>query len=95
MEPGTYLLTDYLVRTFERTVLASLGLDRYPELWQDYFGNYTRVVWLAQEPTPELEAEAERIAGMFGLPLTTISTGLARLEAAFAAVMENPLEEKE
>jgi hypothetical protein len=95
MEPGTYLLTDYLVRTFERTVLASLGLDRYPELWQDYFGNYTRVVWLAQEPTSELAAEAERIAGMFGLPLTTISTGLARLEAALAAVMENPLEEKE
>ena len=48
VEPGTYLLTDYLVRTFDRTVVASLGLDRYPELWPDYFGHYTRVTWLAQ-----------------------------------------------
>jgi hypothetical protein len=94
MEPGTYLLTDYLVRTFERTVMASLGLDRYPELWPDYFGHYTRVVWLAQEPAPELQAEAERIAALFGLPLTTISTGLDRLEAALAAVIENHVEEK-
>jgi hypothetical protein len=94
MEPGTYLLTDYLVRTFDRTVLASLGLDRYPELWPDYFGHYTRVVWLAQEPTPELEAEAERVAALFGLPLTTISTGLSRLEAALAAAIENHVEEK-
>lgn len=88
MEPGTYLLTDYLVRTFERTVLASLGLDRYPELWADYFGHYTRVVWLAQEPTPELAAEAERIAERFGLPLTTIETGVSRLEAALAELIE-------
>ena len=88
VEPGTYLLTDYLVRTFDRTVLASLGLDRYPELWPDYFGHYTRVAWLAQEPTPELEAEAERIAALFGLPLTTIGTGLSRLEAALAELME-------
>jgi hypothetical protein len=88
MEPGTYLLTDYLVRTFDRTVLASLGLDRYPELWPDYFGHYTRVAWLAQAPTPELTAAAERIAGRFGLPLTTISTGLNHLEAALAKVLE-------
>ena len=88
MEPGTYLLTDYLVRTFERTVLASLGLDRYPELWADYFGHYTRVVWLAQEPTPELAAEAGRIAERFGLPLTTIETGVSRLEAALAELLE-------
>jgi hypothetical protein len=88
MEPGSYLLTDYLVRTFDRTVLVSLGLDRYPELWPDYFGHYTRVVWLAQAPTPELADEAERIAGRFGLPLTTISTGLSRLEAALAELFE-------
>lgn len=93
MEPGSYLLTDYLVRTFDRTVVASLGLDRYPELWPDYFGHYTRVIWLAQEPTPDLEAEAGRIAARFGLPLTTITTGLSRLEAALAALIENHAEE--
>ena len=88
MEPGTYLLTDYLVRTFDRTVVASLGLDRYPELWPDYFGHYTRVVWLAQEPTPELKAEAESVAARFGLPLTIVATGLDRLEAALAELFE-------
>jgi hypothetical protein len=91
MEPGTYLLTDYLVRTFDRTVVASLGLDRHPELWPDYFGHYTRVVWLAQEPTPELEAEAGRVASRFGLPLTIIRTGLGRLEAALAELLEGDL----
>jgi hypothetical protein len=87
VEPGTYLLTDYLVRTFDRTVVASLGLDRYPELWPDYFGHYTRVAWLAQQPTPELAAEAARIAALFGLPLTRIDTGLGRLEAALEELL--------
>ena len=50
-EPGTYVLTDFLLRSFDRTVLAELGLDRYPELWGDYFGHYRRLVWLAQQPT--------------------------------------------
>jgi Protein of unknown function (DUF1638) len=79
-EPGTYLLTDFLVRSFDRTVLAELGLDRHPELWPDYFGHYRRVVWLAQDRTGELEAEAERIAARFGLPLTVVETGLTQLE---------------
>jgi len=79
-EPGTYLLTDFLVRSFDRTVLAGLGLDRYPELWPDYFGHYRRVVWLAQDRSPELEAEADRVAARFGLPLTVVETGLTRLE---------------
>ena len=61
-EPGTYVLTDFLLRSFDRSVLAELGLDRYPELWPDYFGHYRRLVWLAQQPTPALAAEAERVA---------------------------------
>lgn len=83
-EPGTYLLTDYLVRTFNRTVIKSLGLDKHPELWPDYFAHYKRVIWLAQAPTPALEAEARRIATLFALPLTTIPTGLSGLESALA-----------
>ena len=79
-EPGTYVLTDFLVRSFRRTVLAGLGLDRYPELWPDYFGHYRRVVWLAQSRDPALDAEAEAVADLFGLPLTVIDTGTARLE---------------
>ena len=79
-EPGTYLLTDFLVRSFRRSVLTELGLDRYPELWPDYFGHYRRVVWLAQHREPALETEATAVAAMFGLPLTVIDTGMARLE---------------
>jgi len=67
-EPGTYVLTDFLVRSFRRTVLAGLGLDRYPELWPDYFGHYRRVVWLAQSRDPALEAQAQAVAARFGLP---------------------------
>ena len=87
-EPGTYVLTDFLLRSFDRSVLAELGLDRYPDLWGDYFGHYTRLVWLAQEPTSALEAEAERVAGMFGLPLTRVDVGVSGLERALATLVE-------
>ena len=86
-EPGTYVLTDFLVRSFERTVLAELGLDRYPELWPDYFGHYRRLVWLAQDPEPGLAARAERVAARFGLPLTVVPTGTARLERELEALV--------
>ena len=79
-ESGTYVLTDFLLSGFDRLVLAELGLDRYPQLWPDYFGHYRRVVWLAQDREPGLEAEAGRIAAQFGLPLTVVETGTGRLE---------------
>ncbi len=79
-EPGTYLLTDFLVSSFRRAVLAELGLDERPELWPDYFAHYRRLVWLAGSPTPALTAEAEAIAEMFGLPLSIIVTGSSGLE---------------
>jgi len=86
-EPGTYVLTDFLLRSFDRSVLAELGLDRYPELWDDYFGHYTRLVWLAQEPSPALDAQADRVAGMFGLPLTRVEAGVSGLERSLAALV--------
>jgi Protein of unknown function (DUF1638) len=89
-EPGTYLLTDYLIRTFDKAVIKPLGLDRYPDLWSDYFGHYRRLVWLAQQPTTELEEAATRIASQFNLPLTRIDTGTTGLEAALAQVIEPP-----
>ena len=67
-QPGTYLLTDFLVRSFDRTVVRELGLDRHPELRDDYFRHYTRVVWLAQEPTDELRALAEAAAARSACP---------------------------
>ncbi len=89
-EPGTYVLTDFLVRSFRRTVLAELGLDRMPELWPDYFGHYRRLVWLAQEPTAGLRAEAERVAARFGLPLAIVETGTSRLERELAKLVADP-----
>ena len=86
-EPGTYVLTDFLLRSFDRSVLAELGLDRHPELWDDYFGHYRRLVWLAQQPSSALAAEAERVAGMFGLPLTRVDVGVSRLEQALASLV--------
>jgi Protein of unknown function (DUF1638) len=86
-EPGTYVLTDFLLRSFGYSVLAELGLDRHPELWDDYFGHYRRLVWLAQEPSPELAARAERVAEMFGLPLTRVDTRVSRLEQALAELI--------
>jgi hypothetical protein len=86
-EPGTYLLTDFLVQSFRRTVLHELGLDRYPELWGDYFANYQRVVWLAQRPDADLEAEARRVASLFALPLVVVSVGTLSLELELEALL--------
>lgn len=88
-EPGTYLLTDYLIRSFDRAVIQPLGLDRHPELWQDYFAHYRRLVWLAQRATPALEEKAAEIAAWFGLLLTRIDTGTTRLESALALLIES------
>lgn len=87
-EPGTYVLTDFLVRSFRRTVVAELGLDRYPQLRDDYFGNYRRLVWLAQRRTPELAEAAEDAAAFLGLPLEVIDVGDLLLEEALAGLID-------
>jgi hypothetical protein len=86
-QPGTYVLTDFLVRSFDRTVVAELGLDRHPELRDDYFSHYTRMVWLAQDPDDELRALAQRAADRIGLPLTVVPTGLGGLDRAIAQLV--------
>jgi hypothetical protein len=79
-EIGTFFLTDYLVRFFDRLVWQGLGLDRHPELLPDYFGHYRRVVWLAQAPDATLAALAEAAAARLDLPLETRVTGMGGME---------------
>jgi hypothetical protein len=73
----------------ERAVVSALrsGHAAALELWPDYFGHYRRLVWLAQEPSHALAAQAGRVAAMFGLPLTRIDTGVSRLERALEEIL--------
>lgn len=87
-DPGSYVLTDFLVRSFTRTVIQELGLDRHPELRDAYFGHYRQVVWLAQEAgDPELGRLAAEAADRIGLPLTVLPTGVSGLERELAALV--------
>ena len=86
-EPGTYFLTDFLVKTFDASVARPL---RLPELRDAYFGNYTRVLWLAQEPTAELLVQAERAAEVMGLRLEIREVGTDGLERQLEQLVGSP-----
>lgn len=79
-EVGTYFLTDFLVRSFDHLVVKGLGLDRFPQLRDDYFGSYRRVVYLAQRDDPDLLSRARRAAALLGLPLEVRRVGYGDLE---------------
>jgi len=79
-EPGSFFLTDYLVKHFERLVIGSLGLDRFPQLRDDYFGNYSRLVYLAQTHNPDLDAAAEKAAERLNLSFERRFTGYGELK---------------
>ena len=77
---GSFYLTDFLVRHFERLVIKALWIDTHPELLNEYFGNYTQVVYLAQTDDPKLEELAREAAKKLGLKLVIKKTGYGDLE---------------
>jgi len=79
-EPGTFYLTDFLTRHFDRLVKKGLGLDQHPELMATYFGNYRRLVYLSQSESKELHEMARQHAEYLGLEYVHHHTGLANIE---------------
>ena len=79
-EPGTFYLTDFLTRHFDRLVKKGLGLDKHPELTTAYFGNYRRIVYLSQTKSDRLAALAEEHARYLGLQYEHRHTGLGNVE---------------
>lgn len=84
-EPGTFWLTDFLARNFERLVIRGLGIDRHPELQAQYFAHYTRVVFLSQAADPDLLVLARGAADRLGLAFEHRPTGVANLAAPILA----------
>ena len=80
-EPGTFYLTDFLVRHFDRLVIEEMKLDEHPELEEMLFGRYRKVVYLAQGDSSELLDQAERAAARLKLPLEVVTTGYGLLAA--------------
>jgi Protein of unknown function (DUF1638) len=87
-EIGTFYLTDFLLRHFERLVMRGLGLDRHPELLPTYFGNYRKLVYLSQSHIPGAEDRARAIAARLGLNYEFCSTGHGTLGSSLAAAMQ-------
>jgi len=90
-EPGTFYLTDFLTQHFERLVIGTLGLDKHPELKSMYFGNYTRLMYLAQTESAELTELAKKAADTLGLRFERVFTGTGEMLPALDAAMQGAM----
>ncbi|MDP9010955.1 MAG: DUF1638 domain-containing protein [Pseudomonadota bacterium] len=88
-EPGTFYLTDFLLRHFDRLVMRGLGLDRHPELFSSYFGNYRKLVYLAQAPGAQSLQQARGIATQMGLEFEYRQTGYGTLQSTLVAAVKS------
>ena len=86
-EPGTFYLTDFLVRHFDRLVMSGLGLDRHPQLLAEYFRHYTRMVYLVQVKDQKLSAAAREAAARLGLAYEERFTGYGSLGTSLAKAL--------
>jgi hypothetical protein len=87
-EPATFYLTDFLARHFDALVIRGLGLDRHPELLADYFGNYRRLLYLAQTDDPDLRERARAAAARLGLAYEERRTGYGDLVPSLSRFVE-------
>lgn len=78
-ELGSFFLTDYMVRFFDQLIIRGMGLDRFPQLREAYFGHYRRVVYLAQTDDPALQVQAKKAADILGLAYEYRFTGMGEL----------------
>jgi hypothetical protein len=85
-EPGTFYLTDFLVKHFDRLVWKGLGLDRWPQLRDDYFGNYESLVYLSQIESPQLVERARAAAARLGLDFEHRPVGYGDLATTLVEV---------
>ena len=86
-EVGTFYLTDYLAKNFERLIVKGFGMDRHPELKEMYFGNYKKLVYLAQLDDAQTDAKAEQAAAWLNLKYQRIHTG----DAPFESALQQPI----
>ena len=85
-EVTSFFLTDFLTRQFDAFVVRPLGLDRYPDLTETYFGNYEKLVYLAQADDPALDTKARGAAERLGLAYERRFTGYGDLAPALAGL---------
>ncbi|OBQ89680.1 DUF1638 domain-containing protein [Mesorhizobium sp. AA23] len=85
----SFYMTDFLCRQFDAFFIKPLGLDRHPELIKDYFGNYEKLIYLAQTDDPDLDKIAEKAAAMLGLAYERRSTGYGDLTSELARAAAN------
>lgn len=88
-EPGTFFLTDWLLRAYEKAVLGGLGLDKHPELAPIYFNNYRRLIYISQAPTEKLLAKARTLADQMGWEFEHRPVGYGDLETRLVELMRN------
>ena len=94
-ELGTFYLTDYLVKNFNRIMIKGLGLDKHPELFEDYFKHYKKLVYLAQTENEQWQKDAQQYAKDFGFEYEYRLVGTGSLDVVFEEIAIQPLEKKD
>jgi hypothetical protein len=85
-EPGTFYLTDFLARNFQRLIVEGLGMAKHPELRDMYFGNYNKLVYLQQRADSDAEPAARAAAAWLNLEYEKHLTGYGQLEVSLESL---------